>query len=368
LLSLLALCALPALAVAHRLGSRTLIEGMSGNDVTALQSDLTQAGFNTPALGTFGPVTEANVKSFERRYRLPVTGAVNGRFVHVLRTVLAADLSQSDVVAGSGGIGIPAAVTAAGDAPTPAAAGDAGSVLDPITAPVVQDGGSQHLGERLLKPGLVGHDVRVLQGYLTIAGYPTAVTGTFDAPTEASVIAFAKANSLSATGSFTYADSLILRQIVASAVSSGPVAKATINPDGTATAPNGAPQIVMNVIAAANEIIHTPYILGGGHASFTDTGYDCSGSVSYALHGGDLIAAPEDSSQLETYGSPGAGKWITIYADAGHTWIVVAGIAFDTANYGGPNIPAGDGPRWRTDPVGNLADGGAYIVRHPSGL
>jgi hypothetical protein len=126
---------------------------------------------------------------------------------------------------------------------------------------------------------------------------------------------------------------------------------------------------VQEVIAAANQIIDKPYIYGGGHASFNDVGYDCSGSVSYALHGGGLLSSPEDSSELESYGSPGAGKWITVYANAGHTWVVVAGIAFDTADFGGPNIPSGTGPRWRSDPIGNLSDGtGGYVVRHPAGL
>jgi peptidoglycan hydrolase-like protein with peptidoglycan-binding domain len=214
-----------------------------------------------------------------------------------------------------------------------------------------------------------GHDVRVLQSYLTIAGYPTAIDGTFGATTETSVVAFQSANGLVAGGVVTYADSLILRQVVAKDLTGGPVAKATINADGTATAPAGAPAVVQEVIAAANQIIDKPYIYGGGHASFNDVGYDCSGSVSYALHGGGLLSSPEDSSELESYGSPGAGKWITVYANAGHTWVVVAGIAFDTADFGGPNIPSGTGPRWRSDPIGNLSDGtGGYVVRHPAGL
>ncbi|HUE25853.1 MAG TPA: hypothetical protein VMP89_03695 [Solirubrobacteraceae bacterium] len=81
-----------------------------------------------------------------------------------------------------------------------------------------------------------------------------------------------------------------------------------------------------------------------------------------------MLSSPEDSTGLESYGDPGPGRWITIYANAGHTWIVVAGRAFDTANYGGPNTPSGDGPRWRSNPTGNLADGGSYVERHPSGL
>jgi peptidoglycan hydrolase-like protein with peptidoglycan-binding domain len=213
-----------------------------------------------------------------------------------------------------------------------------------------------------------GHDVRVLQDYLTLAGYPTPVDGSYGASTQANVLKFDLAHSLRVSPVFTYADSLVLRQAVVLAVAGGAVAKSTINPDGTATAPSGAPAVVGTMIASANQIIAKPYIWGGGHGSWTDRGYDCSGAVSFALHGAGLLSSPEDSSGLESFGSPGPGRWVTIYADAGHTWVVIAGIAFDTANFGGPNIPGGSGPRWRTNPTGNLADGGSYVVRHPAGL
>lgn len=75
-----------------------------------------------------------------------------------------------------------------------------------------------------------------------------------------------------------------------------------------------------------------------------------------------------DSAELETYGDPGPGQWITIYANSAHTWIVIAGIALDTAEYGGPPIPTGSGPRWRAEPLANLDDGTSYVARHPAGL
>ena len=77
---------------------------------------------------------------------------------------------------------------------------------------------------------------------------------------------------------------------------------------------------------------------------------------------------PKRRRELEDYGLPGAGRWITIYANSAHAWIVVAGIALDTADYGGPPVPAGSGPRWRADPIANLQDGSAYVIRHPPGL
>ncbi len=151
-----------------------------------------------------------------------------------------------------------------------------------------------------------------------------------------------------------------------STVSGGPTVQvpAPLNPgeraqvinESQASAPAAAPQAVKDAIAAANAIATTPYVWGGGHGSFESSGYDCSGAVSYALHGGGFLESPLDSTGLETWGEAGAGKWITVYANAGHAWMVIAGIAFDTV--GGP------GPRWH-DPWVDSPEG--FIVRHPPG-
>ncbi len=371
-----------ALAATQTLGSRTLRQGMSGSDVRALQIDLNKAGIQTGRDGSFGAGTVRAVKSFQRRYRLAVDGVVTPSVVHQLQAVDALDAETTDAAPGSGGIAISAGHTKlkvtvrtkSASGRKSAATADPATVTDPVLAPVKQDGGSQHLGERTLRQGMHGHDVRVLQSYLTIAGFPTTVDGDFGPMTKASMVSFERANNLPANGVVSYHDSLVLRQTVAKAMTSTaaagtPTAKATLNPDGTVTPPAGAPQIVQNVIAAANSIIDTPYIYGGGHGSFNDSGYDCSGAVSFALHGGNLISAPEDSTELESYGAPGPGKWITIYADAGHAFIVIAGLAFDTAHFG-PTTPGGDGPRWLTaaNATANLSDGGNYIVRHPAGM
>lgn len=135
-----------------------------------------------------------------------------------------------------------------------------------------------------------------------------------------------------------------------------PGESATVINESEASAPAAAPPAVKDAIAAANSIATTPYIWGGGHGSFEDSGYDCSGAVSFALHGGGFLESPLDSTGLETWGEPGAGKWITVYANAEHAWMVIAGIAFDTV--GGP------GPRWH-DPWVDSPEG--FIVRHPAG-
>src|SRR5204863_2483387 len=135
-------------------------------------------------------------------------------------------------------------------------------------------------------------------------------------------------------------------------------ATATINPDGTATPPAGAPQVIVDLFTAANRIATLPYRYGGGHKSFDDTAYDCSGSVSYALHGAALLDYTMDSTMLESYGDAGPGQWITIYANADHTFMTVAGVRFYTS---GQTLA---GTRWQ--PAERSTTG--FVVRHPTGL
>lgn len=134
---------------------------------------------------------------------------------------------------------------------------------------------------------------------------------------------------------------------------------ATLNSDGSASAPANAPQAVKNAIAAANAIRDMPYVWGGGHGSFEDSGYDCSGAVSYALNGGGFLSSPLDSTGLGTWGEAGAGSWITIYANSGHVYAVIAGLRWDTSGTGG------SGPSWSTD-VG-YQNAAAFTARHPAG-
>jgi membrane-bound lytic murein transglycosylase B len=135
-------------------------------------------------------------------------------------------------------------------------------------------------------------------------------------------------------------------------------AEAVIQPNGLAAAPGAAPPAVKAAIAAANSIATTPYVWGGGHASFYSYGYDCSGAVSFALYGAGLLDAPLTSGSLESYGEAGPGKWITIYANATHTYVVIAGLRWDTVG-----DAHGTGPRWHAEPP--YPQG--FVVRHPVG-
>jgi cell wall-associated NlpC family hydrolase len=132
--------------------------------------------------------------------------------------------------------------------------------------------------------------------------------------------------------------------------------------NGLAAAPMAAPAAVQAIIWAGNQIIGLPYIFGGGHASFVSPGYDCSGTVSFALHGASLLATPEDSSEFEGYGSRGVGQWVTIFANPGHAYMDVAGLRLDTSAADDPTNQ--QGPRWR--PL-RRANGG-FVVRHPVGI
>jgi peptidoglycan hydrolase-like protein with peptidoglycan-binding domain len=370
-------------ASAHTLGSRTLQRGAKGSDVSALQADLGRAGFVTTATGRFTSATAAEVKRFQRFYELKATGVADAHTVAVVRRVDKLDADTTDSATGGSGLAVVKKAKAA--KAKRGVTNDPTTLLksNPVMAPVKQNGGSEHLGNRVLKPGMHGHDVRVLQAYLTVDGYPTTVDGDFGPSTKSSVLSWQGANQVAENGVVTYADSRKLREDVAKVESSPksvsdpttaptttPGATATIDSAGNASAPASAPAVVTEMIAAANSIDTKPYIYAGGHATWNAPGYDCSGAVSFVLHAAGLLSSSEDSTGLESFGSAGEGQWVTIYANAGHTWIVIAGLAFNTAHWG-PTAPAGSGPRWLTkaDATANLNDGtGGYTVRHPTGL
>ena len=129
---------------------------------------------------------------------------------------------------------------------------------------------------------------------------------------------------------------------------------------GRAIPPADAPPAVKKVIAAANKIRTKPYIYGGGHGRWWDAGYDCSGAVSFALHGGELITSPMPSGSLSGWGSAGRGRWITVYANGGHAYAVIAGLRWDTAGN-----TSGTGPRWHKSQ--RAAATGPFTARHPDG-
>jgi Putative peptidoglycan binding domain len=218
--------------------------------------------------------------------------------------------------------------------------------------------------------GMRGHDVRVLQGYLSKVGVQTGVDGVFGRITRSHVMSWEGKSSLRVNGYVSRRDEAILRgqvdagQTVVDSTggTQAPVApagaKATLGPDGHAIAPVSAPPAVQQVIAAANSIVGKPYKFGGGHGKWQDSGYDCSGSDSFALHGGGLLNRPMTSGDFESYGQAGPGAWITIYGSGGHSYLIVAGLRFDTGWHPGPS-----GPQWST----KMRPSDGYVARHPTG-
>ena len=138
-----------------------------------------------------------------------------------------------------------------------------------------------------------------------------------------------------------------------------PTAKAKLLPNGMLVPPASAPARVKQVIAAANKIRSKPYVWGGGHGRWWDRGYDCSGAVSFALHGGDFIDSPLPSGPMESWGEEGEGRWITVFTNPGHAYAVIAGYRWDTSGGGEGET----GPRWREEERSSAG----FVARHPAG-
>jgi peptidoglycan hydrolase-like protein with peptidoglycan-binding domain len=230
-------------------------------------------------------------------------------------------------------------------------------------------------GKRTLKRGMSGKDVQALQGYLTDAGHDTDVDGQFGPDTEDGVERFERESGREVDGEVDRRDA---KALTSQAAGGGalfeeptppaqnpatgqtvPGEKATLTADGLAIPPASAPEPVKKIIERGNVIAKKPYVYGGGHRSFSanDRGYDCSGSVSFAL-GRDFLKAPMPSGSFTSWGESGPGQWVTIYAHGGHMYAVIAGLRFDTSGR------QESGSRWHDD----MRSERGYTVRHPEGL
>jgi len=320
------------------LGDRALRRGASGKDVRELQKALRKAGFAVKVDGQFGSSTVRAVKRFQRAAQLTASGTVGRKTVAALKAAL-----QGGSANVSGG-------------------------FDPARANQKR----QSLGDRIpVKRGMSGHDIRVLQDLLGNAGYDVTIDGEFGSRTFKAVEEFEQTHGLAVNGELDAADIDALRTAAAAGPTPptppppaattpavAPGAQATVGPDGLAVAPAGAPPQVQQIIAAGNQIASKPYKYGGGHGKWNDSGYDCSGSVSYALHGAGLLDTAMPSGDFTDWGDPGPGQWVTLYAKSSHIFMVVAGIRFDTSGRTKNNT------RWQAD----MRSTSGYTAVHPPGL
>ncbi len=308
--------------------------------ITAAAVRQLQSALHLPVDGIFGPETETAVRRLQARHGLAVDGVVGPETWGVIGVHNGVEL-------------MPPASAVPKPAPEPA---------------VKADNVAQRVGS-IQAPPTGAEAVRWLQTALHVA-----VDGEFGPETEAAVRRLQARHGLAVdgvVGPATWAligvrgvgtllppRSALVQQAPADTTSPS-VAGAAAPSSTTTSAGYGASEgVVQRVIDAGDEIATRPYVYGGGHGSFQSYGYDCSGSVSYALHGGGLLASPEDSGELESYGEPGPGRYITIYANAEHAWMVVDGKRFDTVAL------AETGDRWSS----TMASTAGFIVRHPAGL
>jgi len=226
------------------------------------------------------------------------------------------------------------------------------------------DAAAASYGSRTLREGSNGSDVKRLQRYLDRVGYDTSADGIFGPATARSVRSFETDEDRRANGAATRFEQRLVRARAATApveeeaVETPATEEAYIDESGLAVAPASAPPEVHAIIAAGNEIATKPYKYGGGHGKWNDTGYDCSGSMSYALHGAGLLDTPLDSTGFMSWGERGRGEWVTTYAHGGHGYMVVAGLRFDTS------ARKATGNRWSDQ----MRSPSGYTIRHPEGL
>jgi len=321
-------------ALSARVGTKMLKQGQAGKAVEALQALLREAGFDIPVNGTYGEETVDAVRRFQHAVGISVTGTANSNTLRRLKAAVAGHASAAQFGGGY----------------------DAGGRTQP----------PKRLGDRLpLRRGMSGRDVRHLQQYLRRAGFKVTVDGYFGNATAQRVRQFERSKAVKEDGVVNAADLALLREDVDGApvapdltVRTAAGSKATLGPDGLAIAPEDAPDVVKKIIAAGNEIAKKPYVYGGGHRKWIDRGYDCSGSVSYALHGAGLLDTAMPSGSFMKWGEPGPGRWVTIYANKGHMYMVVAGLRFDTSGR------SKTGSRWQTE----MRSPAGFTVVHPPGL
>jgi peptidoglycan hydrolase-like protein with peptidoglycan-binding domain len=341
---------------------------VQGASVTSVQRALGIA-----ADGIWGPETRAAVRSYQRAHGLTVDGIVGPQ------TLASLGLSSASASAATAGSGSSATVSSVQSKLGISADG----VFGPQTAAAVKHFQAAH---GLAVDGIVGpataqalglaapasplremhshhsraHSSDSGSGSSSVSDVQHALgipaDGVFGPQTAQAVKHFQAAHGLTVDGVVGPATAHALGISAPSSPLHERHSGSGSSGSGSSGDSSGTSSAMARMIAAANQIANTPYVWGGGHGSFVSSGYDCSGSVSYVLHAGGLLSSPEDSTALESYGSPGPGQHITIYANSGHAWMTIDGRRFDTGG--------GGGSRWKSTP----RSGAGFVVRHPAGF
>jgi peptidoglycan hydrolase-like protein with peptidoglycan-binding domain len=233
-----------------------------------------------------------------------------------------------------------------------------------LSLTLTADAAAAGYATRTLQVGSSGYDVKLLQRYLDRAGYDTTADGAFGPNTRRSVMVFERSAQRRANGRASRAEQRMVRARARasappeSTTPTAPTEKAQLTSSGLAVAPASAPDEVKAIIEAGNAIAKKPYKYGGGHARWNDTGYDCSGSVSYVLHAAGLLSRALDSTGFMTWGERGRGQWVTIRTNPSHAYMIVAGLRFDTS------ARSQTGNRWTEQ----MRSASGFRGRHPEGL
>jgi cell wall-associated NlpC family hydrolase len=227
-----------------------------------------------------------------------------------------------------------------------------------LSLTVTADAVAAGYATRTLAVGSSGSDVRALQRYLDRAGYDTSADGAFGPATRRSVIAFETAEQRRPNGRASRAEQRMVQARASAAAPTPATDEAYLTADGVAVAPASAPDEVKAIIEAGNAIATKPYKYGGGHGRWNDTGYDCSGSISYVLHAAGLLDTALDSTDFMSWGERGRGTWVTIRTNPSHAYMIVAGLRFDTS------ARRQTGSRWTEE----MRSARGYRGRHPDGL
>ena len=227
-----------------------------------------------------------------------------------------------------------------------------------LSLTVTADAVAAGYATRTLALGSSGSDVRALQRYLDRAGYDTSADGAFGPATRRSVIAFETAEQRRPNGRASRAEQRMVQARASAAAPTPSTDEAYLTADGVAVAPASAPDEVKAIIEAGNAIATKPYKYGGGHGRWNDTGYDCSGSISYVLHAAGLLDTALDSTDFMSWGERGRGTWVTIRTNPSHAYMIVAGLRFDTS------ARRQTGSRWTEE----MRSARGYRGRHPETL